>query len=106
GISVNTAVLLAALRSGAIGLQPRHGDLHADNALSLFHQVASRLFNIFKRLSRCMPVSLDSFAALAAKYLINRHSRTLAENVPQCHVDTADRVPEDWTVTPIRADEV
>ena len=50
-------------------------------------------------------VGRERLAEVAAEELVDRHVRALAFNVPQRLIDTAQRVVQDRSVAPIRADE-
>ena len=51
-----------------------------------------------------MAIRIDRPPALAAQNLIERQPGSLAQNVPQGHIDAADRIVERWPVPPIAAE--
>src|SRR5262249_61033379 len=98
-------LLLAALRRRAIRLQARDADLHADVPLPLLQQRPGRLLHSLERVAARVAVGVHGLAALAPEELVNGQPGPLAEDVPQGHINAADRVPEHRAVPPVRADE-
>src|SRR5439155_21135055 len=79
--------------------------LNANMPHALIMELSAGFLDLGEGRARGMSVSINRFAALASKKLIDRQAGALAENVPQSHVHAALGVAQHRAVPPIGADE-
>src|SRR5262249_45974045 len=85
--------------------QPRNCNLGANITVALLQKSARGLFDLLKVRSAGVAIGIDRLPALTAQELIDRKTGTLAEDVPQSHVDAAERIAEYRAVAPVGADK-
>src|SRR5207249_3939063 len=79
-----------------LGAVTAHLDAHMAEAL--FDLRAHAVFDLLEVRATGVAIAIDGEPALPAQQLINGHAGALAFDVPQRHVQSAERIVEHWAV--------